>query len=164
MRIVVFSDTHGNVIIMEKTIKTMGSVDLLIHAGDFYRDAVKISQQLSLKMEAVVGNCDYPSVEPQELFLDLEGVKVYVTHGHQLDPGDFYNSLIHKGREAKADLVIFGHTHLASRFERDEMIFFNPGSISSPRMGSGPTYGLIELNDGTITAEIREVTGSQGTP
>lgn len=157
MRIAVFSDTHGNVITMEKTIKMMGPVDLLIHAGDFYRDAVKVSQQLSLKMEAVGGNCDYPRVEPQELILDLEGITVYVTHSHQLDPGNYYNSLINKGREFKADLVIFGHTHLASQFQRDEIIFFNPGSINSPRMGNGPSYGIIELNDGIIKAEIREI-------
>ncbi len=157
MRIAVFSDTHGNVIMMEKILKSIGPVDFFIHAGDFYRDAVKVSQQHPINMEAVVGNCDYPRVEPQELTLHLEGITIYLLHGHQLDPGDFYNSLIQKGKEAEADLVVFGHTHLASRFERDEIIFFNPGSISSPRMGNSPTYGIIEIGNGEINVETREV-------
>ncbi|MDO9573654.1 MAG: metallophosphoesterase [Candidatus Contubernalis sp.] len=158
MKIAVFSDTHGNVIMMEKVLITMDTVDLVIHAGDFYRDAVKLSQRLpSLNVKAVVGNCDYPNTSPPELILELEGIKIYVIHGHSLDPGDFYNALIDEGKRVKAQLVIFGHTHLASRFEQEGIIFLNPGSISSPRMGNGPSYGMVQLDDGVIKTEIKEV-------
>ncbi|UNC90889.1 metallophosphoesterase family protein [Candidatus Contubernalis alkaliaceticus] len=163
MRIAVFSDTHGNVIMMEKILTTMDSVDLLIHAGDFYQDAVKLSQRLpSLSVKAVVGNCDYPRLSPQELILELEGIRIYVIHGHSLDPGDFYNALIAEGKRVKAQLVIFGHTHLASRFEREGIIFLNPGSISGPRMGNGPSCGMVQLNDGVIEVEIIEVPRLKG--
>lgn len=154
MRIGVLSDTHGNVTISKKIIQLMSPVDLVIHAGDFYRDAVKLAGGAKVRVEAVVGNCDYPRVQPAELLLDLEGVKIYVTHGHQFETYNFFNSLMLKAREVQARLVVFGHTHVATTFTQDDVTFFNPGSISNPRFRDHPTYGLIEITRGEIKTAI----------
>lgn len=147
------SDTHGNVVIGERIVKNIENMDLLIHAGDFIKDAEKLAERLSIRVEAVVGNCDYPRTSPQELTLDLEGVKVYITHGHRFEHHDFFNSMMERAGEVEADLVVFGHTHLATSFKEGNTVFFNPGSISSPRL-RGPTYGIIKINGGKVETEI----------
>ncbi len=153
MKIGVLSDTHGNVIISEKIINKMDFVDLVLHAGDFYRDAEKLAKKLPIKIKAVVGNCDSPMISPEEELIDAAGLKIYLTHGHKFDGANLYNSLLYKAKEVKADIVVYGHTHIASRFEQEGILFFNPGSISNPRF-HGPTYGIITINEGKVDAEI----------
>ncbi len=154
MKIGVISDTHGNVIVGEKIIKEMGKIDLLIHGGDFYRDAVKLAERINVKVEAVVGNCDFPKTSPEELILDIQGCRLYITHGHKFNVKNFYNDLLEKAKDVGADLVIFGHTHLAAKFEQEGIIFFNPGSISFPRLRDTSTYGIIEILEGVAEADI----------
>lgn len=140
-------------IIGEKIVKKIDNIKLLLHGGDFIKDAEKLEERLSIKVEAVVGNCDYPRTSPEERILEVENCRIYMTHGHRFEPHDFFNAMMKRGREVGANLVVFGHTHLATSFEEEGIVFFNPGSISMPRM-RGPTYGIIEINDGKIKTEI----------
>ncbi len=153
MKIGVLSDTHGNVVISEKIINNMGPVDLVLHAGDFYRDAEKLAKKVSVKIIGVVGNCDSPVTSPEEELIDAAGLKIYLIHGHQFEGVNLYNSLYYKAKEVKADIVVYGHTHIASKFEQEGILFFNPGSISNPRF-QGPTYGILSIDGGEIEAEI----------
>ena len=58
MRIGVVSDTHGSLSTAIKLIREMGELDLLLHAGDYYRDAAALAREFNLPVRAVVGNCD----------------------------------------------------------------------------------------------------------
>ncbi len=140
-------------VIGERIIRKIDNMELLLHAGDFIKDAEKLEERLNIKVEAVVGNCDYPRTSPEERIIEVDSCRIYMTHGHIFEPHDFFNAIIKRSKEKGANLVVFGHTHLATSFEEEGIFFLNPGSISMPRM-KGPTYGIIEINEGKINTEI----------
>ena len=50
-------------------------------------------------------------------------------------------------RARNADIVLYGHTHIPSVDQGDDIIAVNPGSISQPRQpGRQPSYILMELD------------------
>lgn len=140
-------------VIGERIIRKIDNMELLLHAGDFIKDAEKLEERLNIKVEAVVGNCDYPRTSPEERIIEVDNCRIYMTHGHIFEPHDFFNDIMKRSKEKGANLVVFGHTHLATSFEEEGIFFLNPGSISMPRM-KGPTYGIIEINEGKINTEI----------
>jgi len=48
MRILLFSDSHGNIQNMIKAINKNKNISMLIHLGDFIRDAIKRKQFLQV--------------------------------------------------------------------------------------------------------------------
>ena len=66
MRIIVFSDTHGNYSAMHKIFKRNGDADLFIFLGDGERDLDSLRvQYLDKKIVNVSGNCDFASLTPE---------------------------------------------------------------------------------------------------
>jgi uncharacterized protein len=58
-----------------------------------------------------------------------------------------------------ADIVVFGHSHIPWNEEGiDGQLLFNPGSPTERRRQPHCTYGVLDLEDGTIKSRsIREV-------
>lgn len=85
VRIGVVSDSHGSYRNVGRMRNECGRLDWFLHAGDHMQDAARIAVNLGVdpsRVRAVVGNCDYPAQKPDELLLEIEGVKIYLTHGH----------------------------------------------------------------------------------
>ena len=154
MRIGLISDTHGSLETVFKAIVAMGKLDLLIHAGDHYRDAVKISTALNIPVEAVAGNCDRWDEGPEEKVLELDGALLFITHGHRYNAKLSITGLINKATELKADAAIYGHTHIPGYCYINGLLIINPGSISKPIAGGSPSYGILEINKGSIKPAI----------
>jgi len=155
--VIVFSDSHGLLGSARKALKAAGPVDLLLHAGDYYRDALALAQESSLPVVAVAGNCDGVYGGPaEELFL-LEDHKVLLTHGH-LEGDRSGGSLQQKAKEHGATVVVTGHTHVAQMVTQKGILFFNPGSITRPRDGGKPSYGLLDIGDEGIVPSIHRLT------
>lgn len=150
---IVFSDSHGQLGSARKALKVAGPVDLLLHAGDFYRDA----RESSLPVVAVAGNCDGVYGGSVEELLLLEDHRVLLTHGH-LEGGRAGGNLQQKAQEQGATVVITGHTHVAQVVTQEGILFFNPGSITRPRDGDQPSYGLLEIGDEGIVPSIHRLT------
>ncbi len=157
MRIGVVSDTHGKTEFCRRAIEQMGRIDLLIHAGDHYQDALKIGRELQIKVVAVVGNCDWHRTGPQEEELEIEGFRILVTHGHLYNAKIGTSKLAEKLRAGKYDLVIYGHSHLPEITRLPEGYLFNPGSVSSPRQGSSRSYGIVEIGENGLVPYIHEL-------
>ncbi|MBP7332472.1 MAG: metallophosphoesterase [Firmicutes bacterium] len=162
MRVIVFSDSHGRLDYARRALKEAGPVELLLHAGDFYRDALALAGASSLPVIAVTGNCDGADAGPAEELFELAGHKLLITHGH-LNGGTRTGSLLHKAKEYGAEAVISGHTHISQVITMDGILFFNPGSISRPRDQDLPSYGLLEIEEESIAPSIRRLT-SAGKP
>lgn len=148
MRIGVISDSHGLLHYAQRAVEAMGRIDLFLHAGDHYRDAAKIIVPASVPVHAVVGNCDSRSDGPGEKLLELEGVKLLLTHGHLYQVHAGLSKLLYRAAELNAAVVVFGHTHVAGYEWYENILLFNPGSITSPRDGRGAAYGVLEIRDG----------------
>lgn len=156
MKILVLSDTHGDTQSAEEAVNNNLDSDLVIHLGDFYRDAQKLAELFpDLKFEYIYGNSDFMIGEiPAEKKLDIQGLRIYATHGHRYSV-KWELTRIHKlAAEEKADILLFGHTHIPGIAYGKGYMLVNPGSISDPRRGTEKTYAVIEINSGKADVKI----------
>ncbi|MBF8984365.1 metallophosphoesterase [Lutibacter sp. B2] len=156
MKIVVISDTHGQTDLAEKIISEIKNIDLCIHLGDYYKDALYISEKMGIEIVAIKGNCDSKDDVQEESVLKIEGHKIFITHGHEYNVKTDLNRLYYKAKSLDCHIALFGHTHKAIKVEHEGMIILNPGSLTKPR-GTGPTYAVLEINKENIEVEIIEV-------
>lgn len=152
-RIGIISDTHGDIAGAVKAMKELGSLDFIIHLGDYADDGLAIEKAVGIEVIGVKGNCDFHSTLPEDRLLTIDDKKVFITHGHRYDVKWNYHKLFYKGLEVEADVVLFGHTHVAARFIEEGILVMNPGSSSQPRGHHEKTYGLLEIGE-SITGEI----------
>ena len=150
-KIAIISDSHGyidNIALFEKRLK---GVDALWHLGDHAEDAALLAARLNCGYVAVRGNCDPFSDAPLTYIVNWHGKRILLLHGHTVS-GRL--SLLYAAKEANADAVLFGHSHVPSEETVDGVLFLNPGSLSRPRTSKGPSVAMLTLTDDTLSAEI----------
>lgn len=159
MKILVFSDSHGSSANMIKAIEAHNArADLLIFLGDGLRDMELIKEKYPhLTVFSVKGNCDFFSNEaPKESILDLDGIRVLVTHGDKYNVKYTLNRIAYAGLEREVDAVFFGHTHtpceLCEYYGEHRIQLFNPGSI-----GTAGTYGVVNTSGGILVTGIAKI-------
>jgi hypothetical protein len=54
----------------------------------------------------------------------------------------------------KADILLFGHTHIAEIVKNGSGYILNPGSISDPRGNSSESYAIIEINNSKVELKL----------
>lgn len=151
MKILVFSDSHGTLSHMEKAILAE-SPDHLIHLGDYVRDSDAIHGRFPhISLHFVAGNCDYGDPTPTEQVITLDGVRLFLTHGHRYQVKYMYLRAIYAALEENAQILLFGHTHRAECFQEQGLWAMNPGAA---KLGS---YGVITVSDGTFQLELKNV-------
>ena len=122
----VFSDSHGQAGKMLSAIE-QGSPDMIIHLGDGGRDIDKIKKQFPhIPLKAVRGNCDLGSVLPETELFSVGAVKLFITHGHIFAVKRTLSPLIDEALALGADIVMFGHTHVAFSSTASGMYVINP--------------------------------------
>ncbi|MBQ9064263.1 MAG: metallophosphoesterase [Blautia sp.] len=148
-RILVVSDTHGRSRLLQKLIKEESPFDMLIHCGDVEHDLYKdLGTANPFQIYVVKGNMDGLSYS-RELLIEIAGHRIYVTHGDSLNVRYTNEGLYAKAREKKADVVLFGHTHVQEIEEHNGIFLMNPGSLTYPRNPQRiPTYGILKLREG----------------
>ncbi|MFO7886902.1 MAG: metallophosphoesterase [Eubacteriales bacterium] len=147
MRIVVISDTHRCVNKLINNLKNE-KLDLIIHLGDYIRDAEIIENELGFEIIKVKGNCDISELDEQdEIILNIKDKKILVTHGHKYNVKFTLDNLHYRVEEIEADIVLFGHTHKPFNQNINDVLFFNPGSPTNPRNTPDKTYGIIDIDD-----------------
>lgn len=154
MKILVLSDSHSSLQSMRSFINVL-KPDCMIHLGDYYDDAQCMEEEYpQIPMIHVPGNCDSyraPIRAQKILKPKLEGVTFFLTHGHLHHVKMNEYELIHDARKEKAQVVLYGHTHIpALHQEEDGMWVMNPGTCGY----MGGSAGLIEVEDGLVK-EIR---------
>lgn len=158
MKLLVISDTHGDISKAYDIIKSINSlIDGIIHCGDIVEDALAIKRRFpDIPMYNVRGNCDYGSSVENEVLLNIGGKKIFVTHGDLYSVEWNTDRLCYKGAEKNADACIYGHTHVPDVEYYNDMVIMNPGSLTRPRGGSKPSYGILKIEDGVITPVVLE--------
>lgn len=151
MKILVLSDSHSALSFMRLCVEC-AKPEYMIHLGDHYDDGSAIAEEYpALTTWQVPGNCDRYRCPPfvQEMLTQtVRGVKLYMTHGHIHRVKQDIGRLLADARNAGADAVLYGHTHVANCYrEPDGLWVLNPGSCGS----YGGSAGLIEVEDGRIT-------------
>jgi putative phosphoesterase len=153
----IFSDLHGDQRNLNLLLKRLEEqkVETLICVGDLgiERLGMAASQLKSIapSFKYVKGNCDVPwnfrkanfNIPPLYLVEQLENRKLFVTHGDL-----FYSHHLFPLPIDENDIFITGHTHIALlEKEQGSPYLLNPGSLSTPRDKSRPTYALINKEE-----------------
>lgn len=154
MKILVLSDSHGVLYFMRQCVDVL-QPDVVVHLGDMVRDADELSDEYpGIRFFQVAGNCDsgrVPLDYPEILVENLNGVRIYMSHGHRQGVKIFLGKLIANAQQCGADVILYGHTHTADcrRIENGSWIM-NPGSA-----GYGSSAGLIQIiSKSEITCKI----------
>lgn len=147
LKILVFSDSHRARGGMLDAIEAQ-SPDLIIHLGDLQSDAEEIGYAYpKIPLVSVPGNCDGWTMEPAIRRLELEGRHVLLSHGHLWQVKHTYARAILEAKKAGADILLFGHTHVAYCEQVDGIWVMNPGAARR-------SYGTILLGPGTIECSL----------
>ncbi len=147
MRILIISDTHGEDQYFPKILKSTGSVDMLIHAGDFEGSDLLYAQYASIPFFGVAGNNDFLSDVPFEREFSIGPYRTFLTHGHQYNVDVSRDQLYRAAKVRRAQICIYGHTHIPRIERRGKILLLNPGSIAYPRQASRKSsYIILEVD------------------
>lgn len=147
MKIYVLSDSH-NSFNFAPFLEKCQDADMVIHCGDGQRDVEDLKSVLSCPVYAVKGNCDLSG--PRELLLDICGHKIFVTHGDSYGVKNSLSTITFRARQVKADIVLYGHSHVPDITYHENIWLINPGSLTRPRDNKVPTYCILEISGETI--------------
>ncbi|MFW5946895.1 MAG: metallophosphoesterase family protein [Gemmatimonadota bacterium] len=151
MRFGLISDTHGR--LRNEVFDRFRDVDRILHAGDVGPYDIIRELEAIAPVTAVYGNTDRFDVRdrvPLVARLEAGGLRIAVTHGHQLgspEPGALRAAL------PDTDVIVYGHTHRAL-VDTDGALVVNPGSAGAPRLGRKPSVAVLAVEEGTPRVEL----------
>lgn len=154
MKILVIGDTHGKLNKVRDIFPKLKNIDLIVHTGDHYSDAEKLSAEFHIPAAAVKGNCDGSHSSDDFEIIETEYGNLLLTHGHMEQVDYKLTSLMYKAMEHDCKAVIYGHTHKALIDEANGIRFINPGSLTQPRDGSDGSYAVIRTSEDSLDASI----------
>lgn len=154
MKILVMSDTHGKLYYAEKVLEELIPLGIttVLHCGDYVSDARLIEKFYpQLTVYSVYGNCDVGFGGAYSEVITLEGVSIYMSHGHRYGVkwGE-YDEVAIDAIAHDAQIAVCGHSHEAYLECKDDVLIMNPGSLTLPRDSQYPSYGILEIENGEI--------------
>ena len=159
MLIAVISDTHlprGARRLPDACVERIAAADLLLHAGDFSTlEVLRELEAIGPPVLGVHGNVDSAELRrllPEERIVEAGGARIAMLH----DAGPRTGRLERMRRRfgARAELVVFGHSHLPLHEAADGFQILNPGSPTERRRAPRHTMGLIHLAKGSARCEL----------
>lgn len=152
-KILVISDVHGDINILESILNSNNDVDYKIYLGDFQMSKENQKKYSSMFDYVVTGNCDYPGISKNIIYEKIEGKKFMITHGHHfgslIKKIDF-DQIFQEAKNQNVDIILHGHDHIAANEVKNNINRFNPGSTTLPRKSMNRTYGIISINKGEL--------------
>ena len=137
-----------------EALAALHGVELILHAGDVGGLSVLRELETIAPVHAVYGNVDDPLFGlPQRLALTLGGLKVHVSHGHELGSP----TPAKLARAYAADVIVFGHTHKPVIQTVGTALVINPGAAGPRRFSLQPSIALLTVEKGHPTASLRQL-------
>ncbi len=148
-KIIILSDTHGNLQDLRKTTPLLQEADLILFAGDGYNDFNLFPSEIYKKTKLVAGNCDF--FGDKEIIFKVEGKNILLCHGDRYRVKQGLLQLSLHAKENNCDVVIYGHTHEARIDESDGILFINPGTLQRYSPKKSFCYLVISENKAVAT-------------
>lgn len=140
MLIGLVSDTHG--LLRPEAVDALRGVDLIFHAGDVGGHAVLSGLEAVAPTRAVYGNVDAPDPSlARAIDCALEGSRLHVSHGHEIGSP----TPARLAARYTADVIVFGHTHVALIERIGPALVINPGAAGPARFKLKPSIALLTL-------------------
>ena len=119
-------------------------VELFLCTGDFTgKEVFEELKNLTKIFVAVKGNCDFLDL-PSYAEFHLSGKKVGLIHGDIFGRGN-KEKMFEFAREKRLDILISGHTHKHEVWEKEGILFLNPGSATSALSGNLEAFGKTAI-------------------
>ncbi len=145
MKILIFSDSHGDLDAMRAITRKNRRADAIIFCGDGVRDFNQLRGLFPDKEYfGVTGNCDWYSDYPAYDEIELCGLRIFLTHGHMFGVKNGISRIVDMGRNNGFNIIIFGHTHQQLTTVEGGMMIINPGSV-----GYHNEYVILDINEDT---------------
>lgn len=159
MEILIVSDSHGNGEVLNTIAERHKDIPIKFHCGD---SELSYHSSTMEPFKKVKGNCDFDDAYPNEFMEEYKGIRFYVTHGHLYNVKQNPLHIIYKAQEIGADIVCFGHSHIAGAEYSNGVLLVNPGSILLPRGGNEKTYAICKINtEGNISIKFMDQNGNE---
>lgn len=144
--VLIVSDSHG----LTEEVQLLKDrhaheVDGMIHCGDSELDYRSAEMESYIKVK---GNCDFDDEYPDEVQESIQNMSFFVTHGHLFRVKSTLMPLSYRADERGAQIVCFGHSHIAGAEMVGGKLFINPGSIRLPRNHPEKTYAIVNWDEG----------------
>lgn len=153
-KVLAFSDIHGNTHNLMQLVPHLEACDKVIFLGDGISSLEMLPKKLHKKIVAVKGNGDFFCPLPAEQTIEIDGVRVFMTHGHNYGVKGGTDAIKRRIVECGADLGLYGHTHSFNKERSGKSWAVNVGSLGTSRTPNGGTYVEIIIDAGSIK-EIR---------
>lgn len=157
--LLIMSDSHGLTRTIQQIVERHDDVDGKIHCGDseLSNDAPELQG-----FHIVKGNCDWNNSFPEEEIINLAGLRVFVTHGHLYGVKSSLLEIQYRAEELGADIVLFGHSHVAYAEQSGNLLLVNPGSIRQARRWKYRTYVILSISENKqVTVTFYDTEGNK---
>lgn len=149
MRVLVLSDSHGDVYKLRRAIDSQPTAKLIVFLGDDEYDIDSV--ECRVPVIKVRGNCDFGSSLPLNFTDEVCGKKIYCTHGFRENVKYTTENLISAAKSHGAHIALYGHTHVPVTSYDGGLYLVNPGSV---REGS---FAVIDITDSGIMPIIMKI-------
>ncbi|MEK5098572.1 MULTISPECIES: YfcE family phosphodiesterase [Bacillus] len=159
MKVLIVSDSHG----LENELETIAKrhekdADLNIHCGDSELDP---SHPALASYLTVKGNCDFYGEFKDEIVVPIGERKLFFTHGHLYGIKQSLLNVYYRAEELGADIICFGHSHIAGSELMDGKLLINPGSIRLPRVRREKTYAILSIDNNNAEVRFYDTSGQE---
>lgn len=155
MKVLIVSDSHGlTEELQEIKARHAHEVQMMIHCGD---SELQADEEALEDFLVVQGNCDFIGTFPEELVEEIDGYRIFITHGHRYGVKSTLLNLSLRAQEADAKIVCFGHSHFLGAEMIEEILYINPGSIRLPRGRIEKTYVILEMNGNEAKLHVHDL-------
>ncbi|WP_226036500.1 metallophosphoesterase [Aquibacillus saliphilus] len=157
-KVLIVSDSHGlteEVNLIKQ--RHINDVEQMIHCGD--SELEMDSDELNQFMK-VAGNCDMDARFLDEVDFAVTDLRFFVTHGHLFQVKSTLAPLSYRAEELEAQVICFGHTHIAGAERVGKQLFINPGSIRLPRVRKEGSYAILSWESkNNVLVEFFDIEG-----
>jgi len=148
-KLIAFADIHGHVHNLQKLIPVIEQADYGLFLGDGISCLETLPDHLNKKLRVVKGNCDFFMRVPDEQFLEIEGKKIFITHGHNYGVKRSNSEI----KKIDADLILYGHMH---EYQVDGHVIGVP-PLGDSRTTQGGSYLEILIDGDNINCNVKRV-------
>lgn len=176
MKILLISDTHGELEAMKMVVNAHPEVDLKVDLGDIGFPLKELSSFVVVK-----GNHDHDTKLPFEQIVEAQGHQIWCVHGDMFeaetveeimamkyDPDSnimelcmetLYKNIVKHAKRKGCDVVFFGHTHIRIWETREGITIVNPGSLLFGMDGNDKSYAIVDVQRELIRVEFYDLKG-----
>ncbi|MDR0248794.1 MAG: YfcE family phosphodiesterase [Oscillospiraceae bacterium] len=157
LKLLVLSDSHNRINLMSRAAERE-KPDAVAHLGDHIADAHRLKAVMpDTAFYMVSGNCDFAPGKTAELTVTLDGVTIYMTHGHIHGVKSSLDGLISCARKNGADLALYGHTHIPLLQSAGKLRVMCPGQMERHGANQSATYGVVTIERGAFDCRIERL-------